>query len=128
MNGVIRVFLVSGNEAMREELRQMVSSEEGVIVAGEGALADAKESSPDVILMLADERMPGMNVIDTTRAISETQLPAKVIIIAANTDQYLVSAIKAGAAGILPRNISRDELLSAIRKIHLWSPSSSSSR
>ena len=122
------MFLVGGNEAMREELHQMLSSEEGVIVVGEGALAEAKKVSPDVILMLADDRVPGMNVIDTTRAISETQLPAKVILITKNTNQYLVSAIKAGAAGILPWNISRDELLSSIRKIHLWALGSSLSR
>ena len=128
MDGVIRVFLVGGNEAMREELRQMLSGEGGIMVVGEGALAEAKKVSPDVILMLADDRVPGMNVIDTTRAISETQLPAKVILITKNTGQYLVSAIKAGAAGILPWNISRDELLSAIRKIHLWSLGSSLSR
>ena len=133
MNAVIRVLLVGGNEDIIEELSQMLGGEEGIVVvgkarSGEEALAVAKKLSPDVILMLTDERMPGGNVIDTTAAISEAQLPARVIIITGNPVRYLVSAIKAGAAGLLPKNISHDELLSAIRKIHLLSPGSFSSR
>ncbi len=96
----------------------------GQVGSGEQALAEAKKLSPDVVIMLTDDRMPGMNVIDidTTRAITEAQLPAKVIIITENPLQYLVPAIKTGTAGILPRNISQNDLLSAIRIIHLWSP------
>ncbi len=132
VNKPIRVLLVGGNEAVGERFSQMLSGEEGIIVAGEAksgeeALAEAKKLSPDVILMLTDDRMSGGNVIDTARAISEAQLPARVTIIAENPTQYLVSAVKAGAAGLLPKNISRDELLSAIRKIHLWSLGSFSS-
>ncbi len=133
MNKPIRVLLVDGDEAMRERLSQMLGSEEGIVVAGEAksgeeALAEAKKLSPDVILMLTDDRMPSGNIIDAARAISEAQLPARVIIITENPSQYLVSAIKAGAAGLLPKNISRDELLSAIHKIRPWSPGSFSSR
>ncbi len=119
VNKPIRALLVGGNE-------------EGIVAigqarSGEQALAEAKKLSPDVILMLTDDRMPGMNGSDTTRAITEAQLPAKMIIITENPLQYLVPAIKTGAAGILPRNISQNDLLSAIRIIHLWSPGSLSS-
>ena len=133
MNKPIRVLLVGGNEDMREELSQLLGSEEGIIVVGkarssEEALAEAKKLSPDVVIMLTDDRMPGGNIIDTVHAISEAQLPARVIIITENLSRYLVPAIKAGVACLLSKNISRDELLSAIRKIHLWSPGSFSSR
>jgi len=133
MNSAIQVLLVGGDEAMRERLSQMLSGEEGIIIvgaarSGEEALAEAKALSPDVILMLTDTGMSGMNGIEATRAITEAQLPARAIIITENPARYLVPTIKAGAAGLLSKNISRDELLSAIRKIHLWSLDSFPSR
>ena len=128
-NEVIRVLLVGGNKVMREELSQMLSSEEGTIVigevrSGEQALVEARKLSPDVVIMLTDDGMPGMDVIEPTRAITGAQIPARVIIITENLTRYLVPAIKAGAAGLVSKNISGDELSSAIRKIYLWSPGS----
>lgn len=126
-NELIRVLLIGGNEAMREQMSQMLSSQEGIILVGEApggggeALAVAKKLCPDVVIMLTDDRMSGMNVIDTTRAITEARLAAKVIIVTENLFRHLATAIKAGAAGLLSRNITQDELLSAIHKIHLWS-------
>ena len=125
MNGIIRVLLVGGNEVMREELSRILGSEEEIIVVGEArggeeTLAEARKLSPDVVIALTDDRMLGANISDTARAITEAQLPFKVIIIAENPVRYLVPTIKAGVAGLLPRNISRDDLVSAIRKIHLW--------
>lgn len=133
VNEPIRVLLVGGNEAKSEELSQILNNEEEIVVtgkarSGEEALAEAKKLSYDVILMLMDDRMPDMDGIDTTRAITEAQLPARVIIITENPARYLVSAIKTRAAGLLPKNISRDELPSAIRKIHQWSRGSFSPR
>lgn len=67
-----------------------------------------------------DADMTEMNIIDTTCAINEARLPAKIIIMAENVTQYLVPAINAGAKGVLRKDISRDELVSAIGRIHLW--------
>ena len=133
MKEAIRVLLVGDNEVAREELNQMLDSEEGITVvgtvgSGEEALAAAKKLSPGVVLMLTDIRIPGMNIIDTARAITEAQLPAKVIIITEDFPRYLVPAVKAGAAGLLARDTSFNELELAIRKIHLCSPGSFSSQ
>ena len=108
MNGIIRVLLVGGNEVMREELSRILGSEEEIIVVGEArggeeALAEARKLSPDVVIALTDDRMLGTNISDTARAITEAQLPFKVIIIAENPVRYLVPTIKAGVAGLLPR-------------------------
>ena len=126
MNEVMRVLLVGGNEATREELSQVLGSEDGITVfnnvkSSEEALVKAKKISPDVIIMLTDVSMPGINVIDTTRAIGEAQIPARTIIITENIPRYLVPAIKVGATGLLPKSISPDELISAVRKICTWS-------
>jgi DNA-binding NarL/FixJ family response regulator len=128
MNGVIRVLLVDGDEDVREELNQMFGNEEGMMVigevrSGEAALAEARRLSPDVAILLAGDDMPDENIIYSARAISEAQLTSRVIIMAENPMQYLVSAIKSGVTGILPNDIDRGELLSTIRKIHRWFPS-----
>lgn len=128
MNGVIRVLLVDGDKDAREELIQILGSEEGIMVigdvrSGEAALAEARRLSPDVAILLADDDMPDESIIYSARAISEAQLPARVIILAESPMQYLISALKSGVTGILPYDIGRDELLSTIRKIHLLFPS-----
>ena len=119
------MLLVGDSEAMREELSQMLGSEDGVMVvgevgSGEEALVEARKLSPEVVIMVTDSSMPDMDVIGATRSITGAQLPAGVIIVTDNLTRYLVLAIKAGAAGLVSRNISRDELSSAIRRIHLW--------
>jgi len=132
MSGIIRVLLVNGDEATRKGLSRMLCSEEGIMVIGEAgsveaALMKAKELSPDVVIVLTDGNMPHEKTISSIRALSEAKLPAKVVIMAENPVQYLVPAVKAGAAALLPDCIGRNELLSAIRRIHLWFPSSLSS-
>lgn len=67
-----------------------------------------------------DADMTEMNIIDTTRTISEARLLAKVIIMAENVTQYLVPAINAGVKNVLRGFIDRDELVSAIGRIQLW--------
>jgi len=129
MDRIIRVLLIDGHESIRKELRNSLSSEEGIVVIGEvngeeTSLAEATELSPDVAIVLAGDRMPDEKIVDSACAIGEAKLPVKVIIMAENPLHYLLPAIKSGAAGILSDSIGRDELLSAIRRIHLWFPSS----
>ena len=132
MSGIIRVLIVDGDEATREGLNKMLSSEEGIMVigearSGEAALAKVQELSPDVAIVLAGDTMSDEDSINSAFAISKAKLPVKMIIMAENPVQYLVPAIKAGAVGLLSDGIGRSELLSAIRRIHLWFPSSLSS-
>jgi DNA-binding NarL/FixJ family response regulator len=132
MSGIIRVLLVDGDVATRNELKQMLSSEEGIMVIGEvsgekSELAKAKQLSPDITIVLAGYGMSYEKSVNSACAISEANLPAKVIIMAEDPLKYLAPAIKAGAAGLLSDSIGRNELLSTIRRIHLWFPGSLSS-
>lgn len=109
-----------------EELDHMLSDVEGIMMVGKArsageASAKIDELSPDIILMPMGIRTPGMDAIDTIRTICEAQLPARVILMAENPLRYLSLAIQAGAAGLLPQNTSRDDMVSAIRKIHPYS-------
>ncbi len=126
---IIRVLVVDGggDEATTGRLRQTLSDGIGIIVAGEvgsgeEALAAARHLSPGVIVMLADSEMPGMDSIQTTRAITREGLPARVVIITENITENLVPAIKAGAAGLFSPGASSEELLSIIYRIRQWSP------
>jgi len=118
----IRVILVDEREAMREGLRHMLSNDESIAVIGEArdgqeALAQASKLCPDIILMDAGVRRT--TGIETARSLKEARLPMSIIILADNR-KHLAPAIEAGAVGFLPRNISRSELIAAIRIIHLW--------
>ncbi len=121
MNGPIRILLACGDEATIESLSRMLSTEEEIEVIGRvrdggEALAEIRRLSPDVVILPANDRVSGVNVIDTARTITEAQLPARLIIMTENLVRDLVPAIKARAAGLLSRNVSHNELLSAIQE------------
>lgn len=118
----IRVLLVDEREAMREGLRHMLSEDEGITVVGEAkdgqsVMSQAMTLSPDIILM--DVGVRGASGINIACSLTEARLPVSIILLADNR-KYLVPAIESGAVGFLPRNISRDHLIEAIRIMHLW--------
>jgi len=125
----IRVLLVDGsrNETTTGSLRQTLSGVTGIMLtgevgSGEEALAAARHLQPDVIVMLADCGMPGMDSIDTAGVIAGERLPARVVILTENVVRSLVPAVKAGVAGLFSPDAGHEELLMAIRRIHQWSP------
>lgn len=71
-------------------------------------------TSPDIVLM--DIKMPGIDGIELTRQINEKSLPCKVIMLTLY-DQYLNQAIEVGAKGYLVKDIKREQLTQAIRKV-----------
>jgi DNA-binding NarL/FixJ family response regulator len=126
---IIRVLVVDGggNEATTARLRQTLSAGTGIIVAGEvgsgeEALAAARRLCPDVIVMLADSEMPGMDSIQTTRVITREGLSTRVVIITENMAENLTPAIKAGAAALFSPGAGSEELLSILYRIRQWSP------
>ena len=130
-NEVIRLLLVGGNEAMREELSQMLDGGEGIAVigktkSGEDARTGVRKLYSDVVIMLTDTSITGKKIIDAISVLGETHLPARVILMTDQPIRYLGMAIKAGVAGLLPKATSPDALVAAIRKIYLWSQATDS--
>lgn len=129
MSGIISVLLVDGDEVKREGLSKVLCSEEGISVigearSGEAAVAKVQELSPDVVIVLAGDNISDEDTVSSAFSISKAKLPVRMVIMAEDPVQHLVPAIKAGAVGLLSDSIGRNELLSAIRRIHLWFPSS----
>jgi DNA-binding NarL/FixJ family response regulator len=114
----IRVLLVDDHQVVREGLRRMLDLDKDIEVVGEAAsgeeaLTKADQLSPDVILM--DVKMPGMGGIDAIRELKTKRSPASVIVLTLYEDKYLAQAAEAGAVGYLLKDVSRDELIKAIR-------------
>jgi DNA-binding NarL/FixJ family response regulator len=119
---VIRVLLADDQALLREGLRMILDNAENMAVvgeAGDGATATALAAStaPDVVLM--DVRMPGVDGLEATRRIRAAlpDGPRILILTTFDLDEYVYSALRAGASGFLLKDTLAADLLSAIRVV-----------
>ena len=120
---MIRVVLVDDQALVRAGLRALLDSEDGIeVVAEAGNGADAvravAEHRPDVVLM--DIRMPGMDGIEATKAISADSRYDAVRIIILTTfdlDEYVFEGLRSGASGFLVKDTEPADLLRAVRAV-----------
>ena len=130
----IRVLVVDDHALFRRGLQMVLEQEPDIEVVGEAsdgteAMTAAVETLPDIVLM--DVRMPKRGGIDACASIHETVPSAKIIMLTISDEEAdLYDAIKAGAMGYLLKEISIEEVASAIRAVHggqsLISPSMAS--
>ncbi len=122
----IRVVLAGSDGVGMERLIRELDGVEGIAICAEVAggkevLAAVGAFSPDIVVMLADALAPGPNSLETARSISEASPAASVILVVENPIYYLISAVKSGVAGLLPARMAEGELVSLLRKVHVWS-------
>ncbi len=114
----IKVLIADDHIFYREGVRALLSSSPEVTVVGEASsgeevLAKATEVGPQVILM--DLKMPGMNGIDATRRIHESNPEIGVLVITMfDDDDSVFAAMRAGARGYLLKDADKDEVVRAI--------------
>jgi len=117
----IRLMIVDDHEVVRLGMRAAFELESDISVVGEasnGAEALAKISILDPQVILMDVRMPKMNGIEACREIKSAHPTVSILMITSFTDDEAVFAsMMAGASGYLLKNVSRAELLKAIRSI-----------
>jgi DNA-binding NarL/FixJ family response regulator len=118
----IRVAIVDDQELMRSALRMMVESQPDLELAGEAAdgheaLALVRSKRVDVVLM--DLRMPRLDGIKATAAITGEQSATRVVALTTfDLDDYAFPAIRAGASGFLLKDARAEEIVAAIRTVH----------
>lgn len=88
----------------------------GEASTGEEALLKVDELDPQVVLM--DVRLPGINGIEATRQVKRARPTTSVIVVTMyDSETYMVEAIRAGAAGYLTKDTSRELICHSVRAV-----------
>jgi DNA-binding NarL/FixJ family response regulator len=118
---MIRVVLVDDQAMVRAGFRMILQSEPDITVVGEAgdgrdALDVIARSTPHVVLM--DVRMPEMDGIEATRRLAASGSDARVLILTTfDLDEYVYSALRAGASGFMLKDAPAEQLINAVRVI-----------
>jgi DNA-binding NarL/FixJ family response regulator len=116
-----RVLLVDDQALVRAGFRLILEAQPDLTVVDEAAdglqaLALAEQHRPDVVLM--DIRMPVLDGIEATRRLVEALPESRVLVLTTfDLDEYVYDALLAGASGFLLKDVSRDELVAAVRVV-----------
>jgi NarL family two-component system response regulator LiaR len=123
----IRVLIVDDHAVVREGLRALITARPDMELVGEAAdgteaVLKALSLEPDVILM--DLVMPVKDGIQAIDEITQAKPGARILVLTSfAADDKVFPAIKAGALGYVLKDTSSEELIEAIRAVHLGKPS-----
>ncbi|MGH8965981.1 MAG: response regulator, partial [Actinomycetes bacterium] len=117
----VRVLITDDQALLRGSLRVLIETEPDLVVVGEaGTGAEAVDlvrvRHPDVVLM--DVRMPVMDGIEATRRITAYEYAPRILVLTTfDLDEYVYSALRAGASGFLLKDTPPAQLLDAVRVV-----------
>ncbi|UQI49188.1 response regulator transcription factor [Streptomyces sp. HU2014] len=118
----IRVLIADDQPLVRRGLALILSPDPAFEVVGEAgdgeeAVALAHRLRPDVVVM--DIRMPVLDGVAATGRLAREVPGSRVLALSTfDMDEYVVAALRAGAYGFLPKDISPEELVAAVRVVH----------
>jgi DNA-binding NarL/FixJ family response regulator len=117
----IRVLLADDQALLRTGFRLILEAEPDIDVVGEAvdgadAVRIASRVRPDVVLM--DIRMPVMDGVTATQKLTAASPDIRVLILTTfDADEYVLSALRAGAAGFLLKDVRAADLAQAVRVV-----------
>lgn len=115
---MIKILIVDDHAILRAGIRALLKLHTDFQVIGEAAdgseaLNMVKSCAPDVVLM--DLNMPGLDGLATTREISASHPETKVLVLTQHENrEYVLPALKVGAAGYVLKRAPDDTLIKAI--------------
>jgi DNA-binding NarL/FixJ family response regulator len=120
---MIRVLVADDQAAVRDGFAALIDAQANMLVAGQAsdgreAVDLARRTFPTVVLM--DIRMPVLDGLEATRLICADRSLERTRVLVLTTfdlDEYVYSALRAGASGFLLKDTPRRELLQAIEVI-----------
>jgi DNA-binding NarL/FixJ family response regulator len=118
---VIRVFIADDQLLIRQGIRTLLEMDAEIVIAGEaedGAETIALVPGSNVDVLLLDVRMPKKSGVDVLRELSAIDaLPPTLVLTTFDDTAVVLDAIRSGARGFLLKDISYQQLMSAIRAI-----------
>ncbi|WP_330334350.1 response regulator transcription factor [Streptomyces sp. NBC_00536] len=117
----IRVVLADDQELIRAGLSMVITDIPDIEIVGEAgtgarAVELAAELRPDVVVM--DIRMPVMDGIEATLAITHTATPPRVLMLTTfDDDENVYASLRAGASGFLVKDMALVDIVAAIRVV-----------
>lgn len=118
----IRVLIVDDHAIVREGIRHVLSTDDGLEVvaeAGDGdeALALIQLVRPDVVVL--DLSMPGISGLEVVAHVRRDAPDVKILVLSIHDqEEYVLESLRAGAQGYLRKDSSPAEIRTAIRRVH----------
>ena len=119
--GVIRIVVADDHPVVRDGLVAMLETQPdfeivGSATNGSEALALVQSATPDVLLL--DLEMPALDGVGVLRALQASATRVRVIVFTVfDTDERIIAAVEAGAAGYLLKGAPRADLFAAVRVV-----------
>ena len=118
---VTRVGLIDDDSLVRAGLAMILGADPGIEIVGQGtdgseAVPLVQKHRPDVLLM--DVRMPTLDGIAATKAVTALPSPPKIIMLTTfDMDEYVFQALEAGASGFLLKDTPPQDLARAVHVV-----------
>jgi DNA-binding NarL/FixJ family response regulator len=121
MSGPIRVLIVDDDALVRSGLTMMLGGADSVAVVGEAqdgseVLGAIDRHRPDVVML--DLRMPKVDGLGALALLrGQPQPPAVIVLTTFDTDEYVLQALRRGAAGFLVKDTPPADIVRAIELV-----------